>query len=523
MTLHASDPRGPQPGPRNALVLAGVMGSVFLAAMESTVVATAMPTVIASLGGIRIYSWVFSAFLLASTVTMPIWGRLADQHGRRRTYLAGLMLFLAGSALSGLSQTMTQLIIFRAIQGLGAGSLITIGMTIIGDLYGMERRAKMQGYFSSVWGVASLVGPLLGGFLADQVSWRWVFYINLPFGLLATAAIAFGLTGEEHPRRRVAYDYAGMLVFAGAISALLVGLVEGGREALWWRPEVLGLLGLSAALLALFVLVERSTAEPVIPLALFANPMVRAASATGLLSGMAMFGAIAYVPLFLQGVTGSTATQAGFVLTPFIIGWVTFSILGARLVLRVGYRGVVMTGMALLTLSFLLLSGWDQSLTRLAAARDILVAGVGMGLVFVPMLIAVQNAVPRSVLGSATSMTGFFRTIGGAVGVAVMGSVMAHRLQTELASLLANAPAGLRDSLQELAAHPDLIINPISRGALGANVLAPMRLAMAHAVGGVFVVGLVMAIAALASALLVPAGQARDLAVSQEPAAPFRS
>src|SRR5712692_9625176 len=168
--------------PRKSLVLVGVMGSVFLAAMESTVVATAMPTVIARLGGIEIYSWVFSAFLLASTITMPIWGRLADQHGRRRTYVAGLALFLVGSALSGLSQSMVQLIAFRAIQGLGAGSLITIGMTIIGDLYGMERRAKMQGYFSGVWGVASLVGPLLGGILADSVSWRWVFYINLPFG-----------------------------------------------------------------------------------------------------------------------------------------------------------------------------------------------------------------------------------------------------------------------------------------------------------------------------------------------------
>ncbi len=519
MTAFAPNPHPP----RKALVLVGVMSSVFLAAMESTVVATAMPTVIASLGGIQIYSWVFSAFLLASTITMPIWGRLADQLGRRRTYLAGLTLFLAGSALSGLSQSMTQLIVFRAIQGLGAGSLITIGMTIIGDLYGMERRARMQGYFSSVWGVASLVGPLLGGVLADTVSWRWVFYINLPFGVLAGAAIAAGLTGETSPRRRVVYDYAGTLIFAAAISALLVGLVEGGRGASWLRPEALGLLALAPVLLVVFVLVERRTAEPLIPLALFANPMVRAASATGLLSGMAMFGAITFVPLFLQAVIGSTATEAGFVLTPFIIGWVTFSILGARLVLRVGYRSVVIAGMVLLTLAFLLLSGWDQSLTRLAATRDIIIAGVGMGLVFVPMLIAVQNAVPRSVLGSATSMTGFFRTIGGAVGVAVMGSVMAQRLQLELGALLVTAPEGLRDRLRELAAHPDLIVNPVSRATLSADVLAHMRVAMAHAVGGVFVVGLVMAIAALASAFLVPAGQARDLAVSQEPAAPSRS
>ncbi|HET8579126.1 MAG TPA: MDR family MFS transporter [Methylomirabilota bacterium] len=509
-----------RPEPRKSLALVGVMGSVFLAAMESTVVATAMPTVIASLGGIQIYSWVFSAFLLASTITMPIWGRLADQLGRRRTFLAGLTLFLLGSALSGLSRSMTQLIVFRALQGLGAGSLITIGMTIIGDLYGMERRARMQGYFSGVWGVASLIGPLLGGVLADSVSWRWVFYINLPFGVLAGAAIAWGLTGEERPHRRVVYDYAGTLIFAAAVSALLVGLVEGGREASWLRPEALGLLGLSAVLLVLFVLVERRTAEPLIPLALFANPMVRAASATGLLSGMAMFGAITYVPLFLQAVTGSTATQAGFVLTPFIIGWVVCSILGARLVLRVGYRSIVLAGMTLLTLAFLLLSGWSESLTRLAAARDIVLAGVGMGFVFVPMLIAVQNGVPRSVLGSATSMTGFFRTIGGAVGVAVMGSVMAHRLQLELSAVLASAPEQLRGQLSELVAHPDLIVNPVTRAALSAEALAHMRVAMAHAVGAVFVVGLVMAVAALASAFLVPAGQARDLAVSQEPVSP---
>jgi multidrug resistance protein len=199
----------PHRAPQRRLVLAGVMGSVFLAAMESTVVATAMPTVIATLGGIRIYSWVFSGFLLASTVTMPLWGRLADQLGRRRVYLAGLSLFLIGSALSGLSRSMGQLIVFRAIQGLGAGSLITVGMTIIADLYGLERRAKMQGYFSGVWGVASLVGPLVGGLLTDAVSWRAVFYINLPFGLLAMAAIRLGLAGERTAPRAAAFDYAG--------------------------------------------------------------------------------------------------------------------------------------------------------------------------------------------------------------------------------------------------------------------------------------------------------------------------
>jgi len=258
----------------------------------------------------------------------------------------------------------------------------------------------------------------------------------------------------------------------------------------------------------------------VIPLHLFGNPMVRAAALTGLLSGMAMFGAITYVPLFLQAVTGSTATQAGWVLMPFVLGWVVFSILSARLVLKVGYRLVVVAGMCALVTAFVLLAGWDESITRLAAARDITLAGVGMGMIFVPMLIAVQSTVPRSRLGSATSLTGFFRTIGGAVGVAVMGVAMSHGLERDLDAVIGNAPAPLRDSLRWVAAHPELVVNPLTRGGLGDDVLGQMRPALAHAVGGVFTVGLAIAAAALLSAFLVPAGQARDLSASQEPAAP---
>jgi EmrB/QacA subfamily drug resistance transporter len=503
---------------RRGLALSGVMAGVFLAAMESTVVATAMPTVIASLGGIRIYSWAFSAFLVTSTVTMPIWGRLADQIGRRRAYLAGLALFLLGSALAGLSRGMEELIAFRALQGLGAGSLISIGMTIVGDLYGVERRAKMQGYFSSVWGVASLVGPLVGGLLTDRLSWRWVFYINLPFGLLAAAAIASGLRDEGRDRPRASFDLLGMGVFAAGISTLLVGLVDLGAGETW-RPAGVALLALSGLLLVLFILVERRVAEPVIPLRLFRSPVLRAAAVTGLLSGMAMFGAITYVPLYLQAVTGSTATQAGWVLTPFVLGWVVFSVLGARVVLRIGYRRVVLAGMTALVAAFVLLAGWDESLTRLAAARDVALAGIGMGLIFVPMLIAVQNSVPRSQLGSATSLTGFFRTVGGAVGVAVMGAAMTHRLERTLASLLATAPAELQEPLRWLTVHPDLAVDPITRATLGEAVLGQMRPVLAHAIGGVFVVGLVIAVVALLSAFLVPAGRVRDLAVGQEPAA----
>ena len=449
------------------LALLGVMLSVFLAAMESTVVATAMPIVVKHLGSLEIYAWVFAGFLLTSTVTMPLWGRLSDLFGRRRTFLTGLVIFLVGSALSGVSRTMGELIGFRLLQGIGAGSLMTIGMTIVADLFGLERRAKMQGYISGMWGLASLIGPLIGGFLTDYVSWRSVFYIIVPFGVVAIALIATGLRGEAPGSRRPVIDYGGLALFAGGISLLLYGVSLGGMRG-FLVPSALVPIALAVVALGAFVAVERRAAEPIVPLRLFRYRMVVAAVVTGFLSGMAMFGTLSFVPLFFEEVTHKSATQTGLILTPFVLGWVAMSIVSARLVLRIGYRTVVLAGMASLTVSFLLLARWDAGLTSLVAIRDALFGGIGMGLSMVPMLIAVQNAVPRSDLGVATSLTQFFRSVGGAVGVAVMGAVKAQRLDAGLS---------LEDSLH-----------------------------------GVFIVGLVVCFAALASAFLVPAGRARDLA-----------
>jgi EmrB/QacA subfamily drug resistance transporter len=456
--------------------LYGVMLSVFLAAMESTVVATAMPTVVASLGGLQIYSWVFSGFLLTSTVTMPLWGRLSDLVGRRPVYLTGLTIFLVGSALAGVAQNMGQLIAFRALQGVGAGSLLTLGMTIVGELFGLEQRAKMQSYVSSVWGVASLLGPLLGGLLTDHISWRWVFYINLPFGAVAMLLLYGAL--PEGQRRRHALDYPGLALFSVGVSALLIGIMEAGRVGRWSGLDVLLPLGVAVITLGAFIVVERRTSEPIVPLRLFRHRMVVAASLNGFLSGMAMFGAISFVPLFLQHVSGMSATAAGFVLTPFVLGWVAMSIVGARLALRLGYRVLVVSGMACLAVAFLMLSRWAPGLTQAVAMRDALLGGIGMGLTFVPMLIAVQSAVPRPDLGAATSMTQFCRTIGGAVGLSVMGAVMIRRLA-------AGAP-------------------------------------MADALHAVFTVGLVVSVAAFLSAFLVPGGRAQALARAEMRGEPTR-
>jgi EmrB/QacA subfamily drug resistance transporter len=462
---------------RTRRALYGVMLSVFLAAMESTVVATAMPTVVASLGGLHIYSWVFSGFLLTSTVTMPLWGRLSDLIGRRPIYLTGLTIFLVGSALSGVAQNMGQLIAFRALQGVGAGSLLTLGMTIVGELFGLEQRAKMQSYVSGVWGVASLLGPLLGGLLTDHMSWRWVFYINLPFGALAMFLLYGAL--PEGQRRRHALDYPGLALFSTGVSALLIGIMEAGRVGRWSGLDVVLPLGVAVVTLGAFIVVERRTREPIVPLRLFRHRMVLAASLNGFLSGMAMFGAISFVPLYLQHVSGMSATAAGFVLTPFVLGWVAMSIISARLALRFGYRVLVVSGMACLTVAFLMLSRWAPGLTQAAAMRDALLGGIGMGLTFVPMLIAVQSAVPREDLGAATSMTQFYRTIGGAVGLSVMGAVMIRRLA-------AGAP-------------------------------------MADALHAVFVVGLVVSAIAFVSAFLVPAGRAQQLARADMRGEPTRA
>jgi EmrB/QacA subfamily drug resistance transporter len=464
---------------RKRLAFAGVLLAISLAAMESTVVALAMPAVVANLGGLEIYSWVFSGYMLTQTVTMPLWGRFSDLYGRRPVYLTGLAIFLLGSALSGAAQDMIQLIAFRMLQGLGAGSLMTLGYTIIGEIFGLERRARLQGYLSGVWGVASMLGPPLGGVLTDLVSWRSVFYINVPPGLVAMVLIGVALAGIPRPDRHSGMDFAGVALFTAGVSALLLGSVEAGRAGTWSGLRVLGLLGFGVVALAAFIAVERRAEAPIVPLRLFRNRMVMAAVVTRSLAAMAMFGALTFVPLFLQAVTGMTALRAGAVLAPFVLGWVALSATSARLVLRVGYRGPVTVGMACLTVAFFLLARWDDQLTLLGAMRDVLLAGMGMGLVIVPTLIAVQSAVPRADLGVATSVIQFFMSIGGAVGISVMGTVMAQRLH-----------AGL---------------------------------ALVEALHSVFVVGLVVSAAALASAFLVPPGRARDLARTDMRGEPTRA
>ncbi len=490
---------------RRWAVTAGVMTGMFLAALEATVVGTAMPTVIASLGGLSHYSWVFSAYLITSTVTVPVWGKLSDLYGRRIFYQLGIGIFLLGSVLSGMSASMTQLIAFRAIQGLGAGALVPLGMTIIGDIFTVTERARMQAFFSGVWGLSSVIGPVVGGFITDQLSWRWVFYINLPVGLAAALIMGLALK-EPKPTGRPTIDYAGAAVLIAAITLLMLGLVAGesGMSSLV-EPRNLALFAGAATLSALFVFIERRAADPVVPFELFRNRVVAVSVGAGFLAGVAMFGAISFVPLFAQGALGATATEAGSLLTPLMLSWVSMSIIGGRLLLRVGYKPTTLVGFVLLTLGFVLLSNFQTTTPRFWLYLDLVLIGAGLGLTMLTLLIAVQQSVQRAQLGVATSLNQFSRSIGGAVGVAVMGVVLSAGLSTHLQAVAQRGDAGLTpEAATRLAANPNALIDPQAQAQLPPGVLNALRGSLASAIHNVFWVGTVLAALALLVSFLLP-------------------
>ncbi len=489
------------------LTLIGIALGIFMGALESTIVGTAMPTVIATLGGIEIYSWVAVAYLLTSTVMTPIWGKMADLIGRRPAMFGGLALFILGSALSGAAHSMGQLIAFRAVQGLGAGALFPVGMTIMADLLDLERRTRMIGLFSSMWGVASLFGPLVGGFLTQYWSWRWVFYINLPFGVLAGILIWMTYT-EKHARRaNIKLDYAGTLTLTVAMVVLLV-LVERGN-AFSTAVVIAGLFAF-VALTILFVWIERHSLEPLIPLNLFRNQMVRATALHGLFAGMMLFGAMLYLPLFVQAVLGRTPTEAGQILTPFILPWVFSSIIGTRLILRYGYRGVAVAGMVLMVIGSLILAFVSPATTRTTLAIAVMFLGLGGGLTLATLMIGTQHAVSRTQLGVATSTVQFARNIGAALGIGTMGAVLSWSLRNEL-SRGSSELASL--SLQ----HGDIaaLIRQTTRTAISPEAAQFLQTALAGSLQKAFVTGLIAVAIATVISLLIPGGKAHELAHSE--------
>ncbi len=461
------------------MVTGGLLLGLALGALEATVVGTAMPTVIAQLGGLAHYSWVFSGYLLSSTASVPIWGRLSDHFGRRRLYLIGIALFLAGSALAGASRSMTALIACRFLQGLGAGAVITLSMTIFGEIYMIEERARVQALSSGMWGVASIAGPVVGGYITDTVSWRWVFYLNLPLGALAAIVIALAYPKDVH-HSDAPVDWSGAALLFVSVSLLLAGLSGVTASRAGW-------LAGAAVLGAAFIVRSRRIVDPILPLDLFADRVIAQSLGIVFLLGMAMFGAIAFIPLFVQGVQGGTATEAGTLMTPLFLGWVTTSILGARLFLRVGYRPLSIAGTALVTVGFAAMSRMDVTTSRAALSGIVLLLGAGMGFTMLSLLLLIQQVVERPRLGVATSLNQFSRSVGASIGVALMGAILAASMPN----------------------HPI----PGAGGSAGVHLGVAEAALFATALARVFAAGAVICAAAFVAAVLLPKVEVRGTTV----------
>jgi EmrB/QacA subfamily drug resistance transporter len=488
------------------LLIAALMLGMALGALDTTVVGTAMPTIIGKLGGVSLYSWVFSAYLLTSTTAVPVCGKLADLFGRKPVFLAGVALFLAGSMLCGLAQSMTQLILFRALQGVGAGAVLPVTMTIIGDLFSIEQRARLQGFFSGVWGVSSIVGPALGGLITDHIGWRWVFYINVPFGLVAAALVGLLLHERvEHRRRQI--DYIGSVALTAGVTALLWGLLQGGEAWAWSAPASLATFAAAGLVLAFFLWNETRAPEPVLPLSLFRNRIIAVASIAGALAGAAMFGVTSFVPLFVQGVRGGSATEAGLVIAPLSLAWPAGSIISGRLIVRFGYRPSTLVGGVCLALGGLVLATVGEGVSWMVLIALLVLIGLGLGFTTSAFVIAVQNAVSWSQRGVATATSQFFRTIGGSIGVAILGTVLASRWGHEA------AVRGAGDF------ERSVLLDPARRVNVPVDILAAMESALAVALQNVFVVTAGFAALVLLAVLFVPKGSAAELADgAREPA-----
>jgi EmrB/QacA subfamily drug resistance transporter len=458
------------------LTVVSLLLSLSMAAMEMTVVSTAMPTVVGDLGGIHYYSWVFTAYLLTSTVTVPIYGKLADLYGRKPVLLGGIAVFLVGSMASGLAQSIGALIAFRALQGLGAGAMQPTTLTIVGDIYNLEERSRMQGVFGAVWGVAGLIGPLLGGIIVKYLSWRWVFFINVPAGIAAAALLMIALH-ENVEHRRHSLDLAGAGLLTLGLAALLFGTHGGAATAIG--------LPLAAVSLLAFFAVEKRAPEPVVPLDLFRERVMSVATATGALVGAGMISMVTYVPLYVQGVLGGTPTEAGSAITPMVIGWPIASAVSGRLLPRVGFRVLVRSGLAIsavaaIALAIFLRPGASIHMPQAASA----LFGVGLGLANTALLIAVQTTVEWRQRGVATASTMFARTIGGTLAVGVLGGILGAALRQD-----ASIPEGAADQL----------LGPGHGAGLDSSVLGALSASLQSGLGIIFwaIAGIALASAAI--------------------------
>jgi len=462
------------------VVLIGLMLGLFLAALDQTIVATALPTIVGELGGLNHLSWVVTAYLVTATASTPLWGKISDLYGRKGFYLAAITIFLVASMLAGLSQEMWQLIVTRGLQGIGGGGLIALTFAIVGDMIPPRQRGRYQGYFGAVFGLSSIVGPLLGGFFVDNLSWRWIFYINLPVGLVALV-VTSSVLHVRQDKRQHSIDYAGAALLVAGVVSTLLALVR-GNELGWTHPNILTFGSTGIALLVVFVWWESRAVEPILPLRLFRIPVFTVTSVIGFVIGFAMFGAIVFIPLYLQVVDGVSPTASGLLMLPLMFGVITTSMLSGRLITRTGrYKLFPIIGTSVTTVGMILLATLDVDTPSWQTGLYMLVTGLGIGCVMQVLVIAVQNAVSPADMGTATSSSQFFRSLGGTFGTAVFGAIFNNRFAHYLAMEL---PAGARGAPG--ADDGSLLSSPEKIKELPAALKTPLLEAFTSALQDVF-------------------------------------
>jgi EmrB/QacA subfamily drug resistance transporter len=503
--------------PRRQLVwtLVGVILAMFLGSLDQTIVGTAMPRIIIDLGGFSQYVWVTTIYVITSAVVIPITGKLTDMYGRKPFYIVGLVVFIAASLACAFSSTMVSLIIFRGIQGLGGGILLANNFTVIGDLFPPAERGKYQGYIAGVFGLSSVIGPTIGGYLTDSLSWHWIFLLNVPLGLIILAIFIKYFPAIKPDNLKHKVDYAGLVVLVLAVVPLMLALSWGGVDYAWGSIQIVGTFCFSALMLILFILIERKAQEPIIPLFIFKNSIVTISNIVVFLTGMGMFAGIVLIPLFFQGVLGSSATYSGNLLIPMMIGMLIGGFIAGQLLSRSGghYRILGIIGIAIMSLGIFLLSRIGIDSRYFTVVGFSIITGFGLGITMPIYTIAVQNAVPYSMLGVSTSSVTFFRSLGGAVGLAILGSVMNNRFASELTRQIPDSikPFVPQSQLDSLVHNPQALVSIEAQNQLKdmfaqlgsqgisiyENLLHGLRQALSVAIAEAFLIGLFITLAAL--------------------------
>jgi EmrB/QacA subfamily drug resistance transporter len=495
------------------LVIVALMLALALTTLESTVVTTAMPSIVGQLGGITLYSWVFSAYLLTSTTFMPLYGKLADLYGRRILLYIGVGIFLIGSAAAGAAQSMEQLIIYRAIQGLGAGAILPLVLIVVADLSTtQEELASKQGAIGALWGVSSIAGPLIGGLIVDHTSWRWVFFLNIPLGLIALAVLIVTYK-EQVVRQKHQLDYLGTALISSTILALLLALIQGGTSWAWISLPGISLFAIAIVCTLAFVFVEQRAAEPIIPLDLFKNRAIALASLGGFLLGAIVFGVTTYAPLFIQAVQGGSGTEAGLTVIPSQLAWSTVSIMAAFFVQRLGFRRMLLVG-SLLMVAGCVMMAFLQRQTGLAfVIAAVVVVGLGLGFANTANTVAVQVAAPKSLVGVASASTQFVRLLGSTVGIGVMGSILNAQIAQRFNPIAAHVPS-LAEQMHNGISPATLLLTPELRAPYPLALLEQLRGAFMQSLFWVFLLMLALALVILVLMFWFPAGNIEHQEVS---------